>query len=62
MEKTLDHSPRIIGHPNSRDLAQVQSGNLDLLRFCRWEQMVAGMNNLVYYSNLMANILHKTRH
>jgi len=39
--QALDHSPRIIGHPKSSDLAEVKDGDPDLLRHCRWEQMVA---------------------
>jgi hypothetical protein len=44
LEKTLDNSPRIIGHPNSAEYSEVQSGDPDLLRCCQWEQRVAGMN------------------
>jgi len=41
LESILDHSPRIIGHPKSPDLAEVKNGDPELLRFCQWEQMVA---------------------
>jgi hypothetical protein len=58
--KALDHSPRIIGHPDSRDLAEVHSGNRDLLRFCRWEQMVAGMNK--WFITQFRWLIFSTRH
>jgi hypothetical protein len=45
LEKTLDNSPRIIGYPASAEFSEIQSGNPDLLRFCQWEQRVAGMNS-----------------
>jgi hypothetical protein len=44
LEKTLDNSPRIVGHPKSTEFSEVQSGDPDLLRFCQWEQRVAGMD------------------
>jgi hypothetical protein len=44
LERTLDNSPHIIGHPKSAEFSEVQSGDADLLRLCQWEQRVAGMN------------------
>ena len=41
LEKHLDDSRRLIGHPKSFDLTEVNA-DPDLLAFCRWEQRVAG--------------------
>jgi hypothetical protein len=43
LERALDSSPRIIGHPKSTEFFEVH-GDPDLLSFCQWEQRVAGMN------------------
>ena len=41
LEKQLDDSRRLIGHPKSSEFNEV-NGDPALLAFCRWEQRVAG--------------------
>ena len=42
LEKYLDDSPHHIGDLRSSDFLEVAGANPDLLRFCKWEQRVAG--------------------
>jgi hypothetical protein len=42
LEKYLDDSPHHIGYQGSSDFLEVKGGDPDLLRFCKWEQRVAG--------------------
>jgi hypothetical protein len=49
MEEYLDKSPRIIGHPDSADFAEVRKGFPQLLMDCRCQQMVAGETQQEFY-------------